>query len=57
MMKRKPYFKIINNLYEKREKNETTEINLISKHKKEINSNFDEGKMFLMEKENNKTKL
>ena len=59
MMKQMPYFKIINNLYEQdiSKKKEFIEINFISKHKKEINSNFDEGKMLLMEEENNKSKL
>ena len=52
-----PYFKIINNLYQENGKNESAEIQIISNHKKEIISNFEDEKKFSNESDNNKAQL
>ena len=52
-----PYFKIINNLYQENGKNESAEIQIISNHKKEIISNFEDEKKFSNESDKNKAQL
>ena len=52
-----PYFKIINNLYQENGKNDSNEIQIISNHKKEIISNFEDEKKFSNESDKNKAQL